>query len=168
MLNQRDIWDCNILCFNETWLNPVVPDHAILPAETLCFAWTGWQMKAEGVCFMINNNWCDPRNVSVLSRSCSPQLEHLAILCRPFYLPREFTYRCELPALPAPSLPFIFHHKQIWKLLWPPCTTQHNTTPHHTLLSSWLGIFNKANLTKVMPNVFWHVICPTRGFNAVQ
>ncbi|KAI5616883.1 gastrula zinc finger protein XlCGF28.1-like [Silurus asotus] len=30
---QRDIWDCNLLCFTETWLNPAVPDHAIQPAE---------------------------------------------------------------------------------------------------------------------------------------
>ncbi|KAK3509535.1 hypothetical protein QTP70_001183 [Hemibagrus guttatus] len=30
---QRDIRDCNLLCFIETWLNPAVPDHAIQPAE---------------------------------------------------------------------------------------------------------------------------------------
>ncbi len=39
---------------------------------------------------MINKEWCDPRNISSLSRSCSPHLEHLSIICRPFYLPREF------------------------------------------------------------------------------
>ncbi len=33
----------------------------------------------------------DPRNISILSRSCSPHLEHLSIICRPFYLPREFS-----------------------------------------------------------------------------
>ncbi len=36
---------------------------------------------------MINKKWCDPRNISILSRSCSPHLEHLSIICRPFYLP---------------------------------------------------------------------------------
>ncbi|KAK3547940.1 hypothetical protein QTP70_001327 [Hemibagrus guttatus] len=30
---QRDIRDCNLLCFTETWLNPVVPDHAIQPSK---------------------------------------------------------------------------------------------------------------------------------------
>ncbi len=40
---------------------------------------------------MINKKWCDPRNISILPRSCSPHLEHLSIICRPFYLPREFT-----------------------------------------------------------------------------
>ncbi|KAK3507146.1 hypothetical protein QTP70_008620 [Hemibagrus guttatus] len=30
---QRDIRDCNLLCFTETLVNPAVPDHAIQPAE---------------------------------------------------------------------------------------------------------------------------------------
>ncbi len=40
---------------------------------------------------MINKKWCDPRSISILSRSCSPHLEHLSIICHPFYLPREFS-----------------------------------------------------------------------------
>ncbi len=47
--------------------------------------------KGGGVCFFINRNGVTPRNISILSRSCSPHLEHLSIICRPFYLPREFT-----------------------------------------------------------------------------
>ncbi len=39
---------------------------------------------------MINKKWCDPRNISTLSRSCSPHLEHLSIICHPFYLSRNF------------------------------------------------------------------------------
>ncbi len=40
---------------------------------------------------MINRKWCDARNISILSSSCSPHLEHLSIICRPFYLPWEFS-----------------------------------------------------------------------------
>ncbi len=47
--------------------------------------------KSGGVCFMFNKKWCDPRNISTLSRSCSPHLEHLSIICCPLYLPREFS-----------------------------------------------------------------------------
>ncbi len=36
--------------------------------------------KGGGVCFMINKKWCDPRNISILSCSCSPHLEHLSII----------------------------------------------------------------------------------------
>lgn len=40
---------------------------------------------------MVYNKWCDSRNVTILSRHCSPDLEFITVKCRPFYLPREFT-----------------------------------------------------------------------------
>ncbi len=93
---QRDIRDCNILCLTETWLTPTVPDTAVTPSDNFSVlrmdrtAEAG-KTKGGGVCFFINKKWCDPRNISILSRSCSPHLEHLSIICRPFYLPQEFT-----------------------------------------------------------------------------
>ncbi len=49
--------------------------------------------KAEvgGVCFYINNSWCDERNLHSIKSFCSPDLEFHMLLCRPFWLPREFT-----------------------------------------------------------------------------
>ncbi|KAK1797517.1 hypothetical protein P4O66_000811 [Electrophorus voltai] len=47
--------------------------------------------RGGGVCVMVNNNWCNNANVVTLARSCSPNLELLALKFRPFYLPREFT-----------------------------------------------------------------------------
>ncbi len=88
---QRDIRD-NILCLSETWLTPSVPDTAVTPSDNFSVlrmdrtAEAG-KIKGGGVCFMINKKWCDPRNISILSRSCSPHLEHLSIICHPFYLP---------------------------------------------------------------------------------
>ncbi len=93
---QRDIRDCNIICLTETWLTPSVPDTAVTPSDNFSVlrmdrtAEAG-KSKGGGVCFMINKEWCDPRNISSLSRSCSPHLEHLSIICRPFCLPREFS-----------------------------------------------------------------------------
>ncbi len=93
---QRDIRDCNILCLTETWLTPSVPDTTVTPSDNFNFlrmdrtAEAG-KTKGGGVCFMINKKWCDPRYISILSRSCSPHLEHLSIICRPFYLPREIS-----------------------------------------------------------------------------
>ncbi len=89
---QRDIRDCNIICLTETWLTPSVPDTAVTPSDNFSVlrmdrtAEAG-KSKGGGVCFMTNKKWCDPRNISSLSRSCSPHLEHLSIICRPFYLP---------------------------------------------------------------------------------
>ncbi len=93
---QQDIRDCSILCLSETWLTPSVPDTAVTPSNKVSVlridrtAEAG-KTKGGGVCFMINKKWCDPRNISILSRSCLPHLEHLSIICRPFYLPREFS-----------------------------------------------------------------------------
>ncbi len=93
---QWDIRDCNIFCLTETWLTPTVPDTAVTPSDdfsVLRIDRTAEAGKNKGgeVCFFINKKWCDPRNISILSRSCSPHLEHLSIICRPFYLPREFS-----------------------------------------------------------------------------
>ncbi len=93
---QWDIRFCNILCLTETWLTPSIRDTAVRPSDN--FSVLRMDRTAEagkttggGVCFMINKKWCDPRNISILLRSCSPHLEHLSIICRPFYLPREFS-----------------------------------------------------------------------------
>ncbi len=93
---QRDIRDCNILCLTETWLTPSVPDNAVMPSDNFSVlrmdrtAEAG-KTKGGGVCFMIIKKWCDPRSISILLHSCLPHLEHLSIICRPFYLPREFS-----------------------------------------------------------------------------
>ncbi len=62
--------------------------------------------KGGGVCFMINKKWCDPGNISILSCSCSPHLEHLSIIC-----PGSFHQ--------SSLLPFTFHHRQILAWLCP-------------------------------------------------
>ncbi len=83
---QRDIRDCNIFCLTETWLTPSVPDTAVTPSDNFSVlrmdrtAEAG-KTKGGGVCFMINKKCC----------SCSPHLEHRSIICRPFYLPQEFS-----------------------------------------------------------------------------
>lgn len=93
---QRDIRDCNLLCFTETWLNPAVPDHAIQPAEFFSVhrmdrTRDSGKSRGGGVGLMVNSNWCNSASVVPLTRSCTPNLELLSIMCRPFYLPREFT-----------------------------------------------------------------------------
>ncbi len=139
---QRDIRDCNILCLTETWLTPTVPDTAVTPSDNFSVlrmdrtAEAG-KTKGGGVCFMINKKWCDPRNISILSRSCSPHLEHLSIICRPFYLPREFTSS-------------LHHHKQILAWLCPYFTTSSAATSTSTLTlpPSSLGTLTKPTSKK--------------------
>lgn len=47
--------------------------------------------KGGKVCFMTNNKWYNSRNVSIMTRFCSPDLEHISIVCRLFYLPQDIT-----------------------------------------------------------------------------
>ncbi len=164
---QRDIRDCNILCLSETWLTPSVPDTAVTPSDNFSVlrmdrtAEAG-KIKGGGVCFMINKKWCDPRNISILLRSCSPHLEHLSIICRPFYLPREFLrgHRyCRLHSTTG-------RHELALSKLHEELSGYINKHPDAASIIA--GDFNKANLRKVMPNFHQHVSCPTRGPNTLD
>ncbi len=164
---QQDIRDCNIFCLTETWLTPTVPDTAVTPSDNFSVlrmdrtAEAG-KNKGGGVCFFINKKWCDSRNISILSRSCSPHLEHLSIICRPFYLPREFSSivvtAIYIPPQADTSLALSKLHDELSGYI--------NKHPDAACIIA--GDFNKANLKKVIPNFHQHISCPTRGLNTLD
>ncbi len=164
---QRDIRDCNIICLTETWLTPSVPDNAVTPSDNFSVlrmdrtAEAG-KTKGGGVCFFINKKWCDPRNISILSRSCSSHLEHLSIICRPFYLPREFSSTVVtavyIPPQADSSLALSKLHDELSGYI--------NIHPDAACIVA--GDFNKANLKKVIPNFRQYISCPTRGLNTLD
>ncbi len=93
---QRETRDCCVICLTETWMSAMVPDSAI---ELTGFSvhhsdrtkeLTG-KSRGGGVCFYITNSWCDERNIHSIKSFCSPDLEFHMLLCRAFWLPREFT-----------------------------------------------------------------------------
>ncbi len=153
---QRDIRDCSILCLTETWLTPTVPDTAVTPSDNFSVlrmdrtAQAG-KTKGGGVCFMINKKLCDPRNISILSCSCSPHLEHLSIICRPFYLPREFSSivitAVYIPPQADTSLALPNLHDEL--------SGYNNKHPDAAFIVA--GDFNKVNLKKVLPNFHQHI-----------
>ncbi len=140
------------------------PGHAVLPPDAfsvLRMDRTAEAGKTEGgeVCFMINKKWCEPRNISILSRSCSPHLEHISIISSPFYLP------CEI-IVTAVYIP-------------PQADTGLALSKLHDVLSGYInkhpnvafiiaGDFNKANFRQVNPNCHQHVSYPTRGPNTLD
>ncbi len=164
---QRDIRDCIILCLTETWLTPTVPDTAATPSDNFSVlrmdrtAEAG-KTKGGGVCFLINKKWCDPRNISILLCSCLPHLEHLSIICRPFYLPREISSivvsAVYIPPQADTSLALSKLHDVLSGYI----------NKHPDAASIIAGDFSKANLKKVMPNFHQHISCPTRGLNTLD
>ncbi|GFS19487.1 endonuclease domain of the non-LTR retrotransposon LINE-1 [Elysia marginata] len=47
--------------------------------------------RGGGTCLYVNEKWCHPNNVHVKQQLCTPDLEMLIVVLRPFYPPREFT-----------------------------------------------------------------------------
>ena len=93
---QRDIRDCNILCFTETWLAWDMLSESVQPTgfsvhRTDRNKHLSGKKKGGGVCFMITDSWCNCNNTQEFKSFCSPDLEFLTIKCRPYYLPRELS-----------------------------------------------------------------------------
>ncbi len=87
---QRETRDCWIICLTETWMSAMVPDSAIkltgfsVHRSDRTKELTG-KSRGRGVCFYINNSWCDERNLefhmlrlTILATSClhSPSSQH--------------------------------------------------------------------------------------------
>uniref|UniRef100_A0A8C8EX64 Cyclin-dependent kinase 8 n=1 Tax=Oncorhynchus tshawytscha TaxID=74940 RepID=A0A8C8EX64_ONCTS len=79
---QRDIRDCNVLCFTETWLTGETQSEAVQPASFSTHRadrnkHLSGKKTGGGVCLMANVTWCDERNIQELKSFCSPDLEFL-------------------------------------------------------------------------------------------
>ncbi len=164
---QRHIRYCNILCLTETWLAPSVPDTAVTPSDNFSVLRMDRTDKASktkggGVYFMINKKWCNPRNISILSRSSSAHLEHLSIICRAVYLPREFSSIIATAVYIPPQADTSLALSKLHDVL------SGYIKKHPDAASIIAGDFNKANLRKVMPNFQQHISCPTRGPNTLD
>ena len=164
MAFQRDIKNCNVMVFTETWLDPSIQDAAIVPHgfsihrqdRTI----NSGKSKGGGVCFMINNNWCS--DVEIISSDCSPSLEHIMIRCRPFYLPREFTS----VVLTAVYVPAHADNNTALEELYGVIERTETSRPEAAFIVA--GDFNSANMKKVLPKYYQHVSCPTRGGNTLD
>ncbi len=159
---QRETRDCCVICLTETWMSAMVPDSAI---ELTGFSvhrsdrtkeLTG-KIRGGGVCFYINNLWCDERNIHSIKSFCSPDLEFHTLLCRPFWLPREFT----AIIITAVYIPPQANTDQALKELYRNISEQETVHPDAAFIIT--GDFNKANFRTIAPKYFQHVTINTRG-----
>lgn len=116
---------------------------------------TSGKAKGGGVCFLINNSWCT--DVEVISRACSPALEHLTIKCRPFYSPREF----QSVLLTAVYIPPQAKAAVALEELYTTISGYEDKYPQAVSIA--VGDFNHCSLKSVLPKYYQHVSCPTRG-----
>ncbi len=159
---QRETRDCCVICLTETWMSAMVPDSAI---ELTGFSvhrsdrtkeLTG-KSRGGGVCFYINNSWCDERNIHSIKSFCSPNLEFHTLLCRPFWLPREFT----AIIITAVYIPPQANTDQALRELYRNISEQETAHPDAAFVVT--GDFNKANFRTIAPKYFQHVTINTRG-----
>ncbi len=153
---------CCVICLTETWMSAMVPDSAI---ELTGFSvhrsdrskeLTG-KSRGGGVCFYINNSWCDERNMHSIKSFCSPDLEFHTLLCRPFWLQREFT----AIIITAVYIPPQANTDQALKELYGNISEQETANPDAAFVVT--GDFNKANFRTIAPKYFQHITINTRG-----
>ncbi len=113
--------------------------------------------KVAGVCFMINNSWCDRKNAHPIQPLCSPDLEYLTFLCRPFWLPREFTAVVITAVYIPPQADTDAALKDLYGHL---CKLE---TVHLDAAFIITRDFNKADLRRIALKLFQHISCNTRG-----
>ncbi len=159
---QRETRDCCVICLTETWMSAMVPDSAI---ELMGFSVHRWDRTKEltgksrggGVCFYINNSWCNDRNIHSIKSFCSPDLEFHMLLCRPFWLPREFT----AIIITAVYIPPQANTDQALRELYGNISEQETMNPDAAFII--MGDFNKANFRTIAPKYFQHITINTRG-----
>ncbi len=112
--------------------------------------------RGGGVCFYINNSWCDERNLHSIKSFCSPDLEFNLLLCRPFWLPREFTAIIITAVYILPQA----NTDQALKELYGNISEQETAHPDAAFVVT--GDFNKANFRTIAPKNFQHITINTR------
>ncbi|KAK3517722.1 hypothetical protein QTP70_016495, partial [Hemibagrus guttatus] len=165
MNKNRDFPTSCVLCFTETWLCDAIPDSALqLGGFNLYRADRHTELsgktKGGGICFYINNSWCN--DVKVLSQLCSPDLEAFIINCKPFYSPREFSSFI----LVGVYIPPQGNVREAQRALADEIQSVERTNPDALVIV--LGDFNKGNLSHELPKYKQFIKCPTREGNVLD
>ncbi len=113
--------------------------------------------RGGGVCFYINNSWCNERNIHSIKSFCSPDLEFHTLLCRPFWLPREFT----AIIITAVYIPPQANTDQALRELYRNISEQETAHPDAAFIIT--GDFNKANFRTIAPKYIQHITINMRG-----
>ncbi len=123
--------------------------------------------RGGGVCFFINNSWCDERNLHSIKSFCSPDLEFHMLLCRPLWLPKEFTSIIITDVFIPPQA----NTDQAFKELYGNISEQETVHPDCLCTQIALvvtGHFTKANFRTIAPKYFQHITINKRSDRAMD
>ncbi|KAI0215660.1 hypothetical protein LSAT2_032285 [Lamellibrachia satsuma] len=116
--------------------------------------------RGGGICFLVNHRWCN--DSTIMSSSCSPELESLTVNCKPFYSPREFSSVILMGVYIPPDANATSAINQLTtRVLTTRVLAAETTYPDSVIII--LGDFNHTNLKKVLPRYKQHVNCSTRN-----
>ncbi|KAK0146581.1 hypothetical protein N1851_014085 [Merluccius polli] len=149
----------------ESWLTASIPDASIeiqgytIHRQDRNKESTG-KSRGGGVVIYLNNNWTS--DSKLVSSHCSQDLEYITVKCRPFHLAREHSAVFITVVYIAPdanaSIALAILHNTI--------SAQQSKYPHAVHIT--VGDFNQTNLKTVLPKLYQHVKCATRGDNTLD
>ncbi len=146
---QRETRDCCVICLTETWMSAMVPDSAIeLTGFSVLRSRIGRkssQGKAEVGVFVSILTTCG------VMKGTYTLLNPSAPLCRPFWLPREFTAIIITAVISPPPTPQA-NTDQALRELYGNISEQETTHPDAAFIIT--GDFNKANFRTISPKYF--------------
>ena len=164
-VTQRPVRDSCCLLFTETWANQDVPDASFELAGYTTHRQdrnadeTG-KGRGGGLLIYLNNDWTTDSNV--ISSHCSQDLEYLTVKCRPFHLAREHCAALITIVYIAPDA----NANNALTVLHDTITSQQRKYPNAVHVIA--GDFNHVDLKKVLPKLYQHVKCATRGNNTLD
>ena len=162
---RRPVRDCCCLLFTETWGNEDIPDASFELAgftahrQDRNMVDTG-KGRGGGLLMFLNNDWTT--DSSVVSSHCSQDLEYITVKCRPFHLAREHCAVLITIVYIAPDA----NANNALAVLHDTITSQQRRYPDAVHVVA--GDFNHVDLKKVLPKLYQHVKCATRGNNTLD
>ena len=156
--------DSCVAIFTETWLDNNIPDAAVELAGRSLFradrTAASDKSKGGGLALYIHDSWCTATNV--ISTLCSPDLEYLAVKCRPFKLVRELSSVVIIAVYIPPRANAKLALEELYCLI----SGQMNANPEAAVIVA--GDFNHVELKAVFPKFHKFIKFPTRDNNTLD
>ena len=151
----------SLMCFTETWLSENVADsHVNIEGFSIfCADRTNnfGELKDEGLCIFVNEQWCHPNNIAMKHKSCSQNAKIFIMGFHSHYIPREYSHVI-LTTIYVPNTTVANKAAlEISEAL----INYESSAPDALLLIN--GDFNHCNLLQSWNQYYQHIHCTTRN-----